>query len=260
VYCVHVFTHEGMTATSIIMSRTRGDEESTSSAPKSPAESSPGAAPFKLIRANDASFALENFECSSVDSLAVAAAVAGVAARIEPVVHVKKERKAKNRRQKVVTAQACSRDLLRSILSRDNNDEEEEEEERKGDDERGMWAERNSGVAPHSSGERQAREKKSIPSLDGVRGAGQTTRGGCRRLPFAAMHEGANDNSSAWQRPSYRPSRCSMSIPVPFSHPPARFPVLSNPLSNDSRQTLPYPPPPPLSLSTDASKPNEWRS
>lgn len=211
-----------MAATSIISRREGVGKGSASSVPKSPAESR---RPSNSSE-RDVSFAHEGFEYVGI----VTAAVTDVAARINPCRTT--ERKAKIRRQKVVAIQACSRDL-RSISSRD---EEEEKESQKRDVAK---EERNSGVAPLSSGERRAREKKSIPmSLGG--GARYMYRRGCRRLPLqrrtgAQMIIRRHGNA----RPIARPDASCMDILIPFTHPLPHSPILSNPLSNDPRRIPP---------------------
>lgn len=81
----------------------------------------------------------------------------------------------------------------------------------------------NSGIAPLSSGgDAGGSEKKKIhidAASEQGRGQVRDCMEGADGLPFKATHEGANNNSSAWQRPSYRPSRFSVDILVPFSHP-----------------------------------------
>jgi hypothetical protein len=104
-------------------------------------------------------------------------------------------------------ARACSIDHLRSIS-------------RKNDGAKGRAAGGRGANEIRTSRRSQVSEqrKKSIPTLPAPGGGARyapSVRRGCR-LPFAtARAKGASDNSSAWQRPSYRPSRCSMGILVP---------------------------------------------
>jgi len=74
----------------------------------------------------DVSFAHEGFECPSV----VTAAVTDVAARIEPAIRVAQGKEGENPATKGRRIQACSRDLLRSISSRDDEKEKERTKER----------------------------------------------------------------------------------------------------------------------------------
>lgn len=171
----------------------------------------------------DASYALEGLECSNAGSV-VAVAVTGVSSPASSRLAV--SHNARGRRQKVVAAQACSRDLRytsRAAMAK--------KKRKKGGGEEEGWRRQTDGGGRAKFGRRAAlkwrrrrgiREKKKIHiDATGEQGRGQV-RGcmeGADGLPFKATHEGANNNSSAWQRPSYRPSRFSVDILVPFSHP-----------------------------------------
>lgn len=107
------------------------------------------------------------------------------------------------------------------------------------------------------------RKKKSIP-LRRIQLKGGARYGAARRvhnsLPFRVTRKGASDNSSAWQRSSYRPSRCSMDIHIPlfFLHPPS-IPSLTSSLLTDSHRTPTKPPSRLLPTALNTIQPNEWR-
>lgn len=120
----------------------------------------------------DVSFAYEGFECSGVTI-----AVTDVAARIEPAIRVARQkgrRKSGDKRSsRSRRAREISSDLSRAATAR----------KKKKGGEKETWT-KNSGVAPFSSGERRAREKKSIPM--------SPAPGGGARYMYRA--EGADDS------------------------------------------------------------------
>lgn len=136
-----------------------------------------------------------------------------------------------------------------------------------------MGVEREIRASRRSQVEDSGRTEKKIHT-DATRHPDELQKGGARyapyggcRFPFNVAHGGANDNSSAWQRPSYRPSRCFTGIPVPFSHPPHSPALpLCSPFQNDSRLRTPSRLLFLLLLlfllvpANEASEPNEWRS
>lgn len=202
------------------------EKESASSVPKSPAESR---RPSNSSE-RDVSFAHEGFEYVGI----VTAAVTDVAACINPCRTT--ERKAKIRRQKVVAIQACSRDL-RSISSRD--EEEEKERQKRDVGKRGTKFGRRAALKWRTPGHR----KKIHTDVAWRRGQIHVPQR-VPTTPFTATHRGANDNSSAWQRPSYRSSRCFMhGYSRSFHSPSAPFPdPLQPPFKRSSSDPAVLPP------------------
>lgn len=142
------------------------------------------------------------------------------------------ERKAKIRRQKVVAIQACSRDLLWSISSRDG---EEEKEGRK----RGTKFGCRAVLKWRTSSQR----KKIHTDVARRRGQVYVPCRGCRRLPLqrrtgAQMIIRRHSNA----RPIARPDALCMDILVPFSHPlpiPRSSPTPFQTILVGSRAVLP---------------------
>ena len=144
----------------------------------------------------DVSFVYEGFECLGV---VVTAAVTDVTARIESAIRVvqrKGSRKSGDKRSsRSGRVREISSDLSRAATAK------KKKEGRK----RETWAEIRASLASRRSQVENAGPEKKNPYRRRRRPEAEPDTCTIRRVltPFTATHRGANDNSSAWQRPSY---------------------------------------------------------